>query len=330
MTALNKTTASPLMVTIAFATVYLVWGSTYFFISVAVLAGMPPLVLGTIRFIVAGLLMLTWCIVKGDKVWNLKNIGHSAVSGLLLLLIGNGVVMWVEKSMASAVVAIMVSAAPIWTVLLDKRNWRENFNSSFTIIGLVVGFAGMLLLFGEQFLDAMHSSKNATNTIGVVLLIIGSICWTGGSLYSKYNSGNIPARVNIAWQMLSAGIAFIPVSLASGEWHGLDLAVLPVKAWFALGYLVVFGSIAAFSAYVWLMGVRPATQVSTYGYVNPVIAVVLGIVFASEHVSLMQIGGLVVILGSVLLINLAKYRKQKPSPGPEKQPSENDLKVACD
>lgn len=330
MTALNKTTASPLMVTVAFATVYLVWGSTYFFISVAVLGGMPPLVLGTIRFLVAGLLMLTWCIAKGDKVWNLKNIGHSAVSGLMLLLIGNGVVMWVEKSMASAVVAIMVSAAPIWTVLLDKRNWRENLSSSFTIIGLIVGFAGMLLLFGEQFLDAMHASKNAANTIGVVLLIIGSICWTGGSLYSKYNSGNIPARVNIAWQMLAAGIAFIPVSLASGEWHGLDLMAIPAKAWFALSYLVVFGSIAAFSAYVWLMGVRPATQVSTYGYVNPVIAVVLGIVFASEHVSLIQIGGLVVILGSVLLINLAKYRKAKPTPEAEKQPEPNGLKVACD
>jgi len=302
--------ASTLMVIIAFATVYLVWGSTYFFIRMAI-HGMPPLLMGAIRFTTAGLLMLIWCIIKGEKIFIWRSLINSAIVGILLLGIGNGIVIWVEQTLPSAMVAILVSAAPIWFVLLDRQNWAINFKSRSTITGLIIGFIGVILLFGEQ-LDGMLTGNDVSLKIfPMLLLIIGSMSWSGGSLYAKHHPSEGSAAVNVAWQMIIAGLLFIPGSLLNREFTGLNFALIPGQSWFALLYLILFGSIAAFSAYVWLLKVRSATQVSTYAYVNPVIAVILGVIFADEHITVLQITGLVVILGSVLLINLAKYRGKK-------------------
>ncbi|SDP47956.1 Permease of the drug/metabolite transporter (DMT) superfamily [Mucilaginibacter sp. OK268] len=302
--------ASPLMVIIAFATVYIVWGSTYFFIKMAV-DGFPPMLLGALRFLTAGILLLTWCKIKGEQIFIKRNIIHAAVTGFLLLVIGNGAVIWVEQTLPSAMVAIMVSSAPIWFVLFDKQNWRVNFKSTSTIVGLVIGFAGVVLLFSEQIRGLFDSSVGLSKLPGMLLLLIGAMSWASGSLYSKYNNTQGSASVNTAWQMLAAGFIFLPSSFFNHEVQNLQWQNIPTHSWLALLYLIVFGSIAAFSAYVWLLQVRPATQVSTYAYVNPVIAVILGVLFAHESITLLQVGGLVIILGSVLLINLSKYRKEK-------------------
>ncbi|HVS93367.1 MAG TPA: EamA family transporter [Mucilaginibacter sp.] len=320
----NSNKAAPtLMVLIAFATVYLVWGSTYFFIRMAI-HGLPALLMGAMRFFTAGLLVLLWCVAKGEKIFIKKSLINSAIVGLLLLLVGNGIVIWVEQVLPSAMVAILVSAAPIWFVLLDKPNWSNNFRSRSTVTGLIIGFAGVILLFGEQ-LEGMFSGGNVgTKLLYMALLIIGSISWSAGSLYSKHHPSEGSAAVNVAWQMIIAGIAFVPGSLLNHEFTSLHLAEVPAQSWFALGYLILFGSIAAFSAYVWLLQVRPATHVSTYAYVNPVIAVILGTLFANEHISLPQIGGLAIILVSVLLINLSKYRSKRDSAN-EHEPKKNEI-----
>jgi drug/metabolite transporter (DMT)-like permease len=310
MLATNQKPASPLMVIIAFATVYVVWGSTYFFIRIAV-HDIPPLLLGALRFFTAGLLLLVWCAIKGEKIFVKTNILHAAVSGVLLLCVGIGTVIWCEQTLPSAVVAIMVSAAPIWFVLLDKQKWSENFKSRSTIIGLLIGFAGVILLFSEQIIKSLSTPGSGSKLTAMLLLAVASIAWPLGSLYSKYKATQGSASVNTAWQMLIAGLIFIPGSLLHGEIQHIVWQNISSGAWLALIYLILFGSIAAFSAYVWLLQVRPATQVSTYAYVNPVIAVILGIFFAHENISLLQIVGLIIILGSVLLINLAKYRKEK-------------------
>lgn len=310
MTANPSKTASPLLVILAFATVYIVWGSTYFFIQMAI-HGFPPLLLGAMRFITAGVLVLAWCIIKGEKIFIRKSIINSAIVGILLLVGGNGVVIWVEQTLPSAMVAILVSSAPIWFVLLDKQNWSVNLRNRSTIAGLIIGFAGVILLFGEQLSGMFAGSSVGSKLPSMLLLVFGSIAWSSGSLYSKHNPSEGSSMVNVAWQMIIAGLIFIPGSLLNHEFNNLQLQQVPAHAWLALAYLIVFGSIAAFSAYVWLLQVRPATQVSTYAYVNPVIAVILGMLFAREHISLMQITGLVIILGSVLLINLSKYRKEK-------------------
>ncbi|GAC1313344.1 MAG: EamA family transporter [Mucilaginibacter sp.] len=300
--------ASSLLVIVAFATVYIVWGSTYFFIKVAVGGGFPPFLLGAIRFFTAGLLLMSWCAIRGEKIFVAKNILYSAVTGILLLFVANGAVIWSEQTLPSGMVAILVSSTPIWFVLLDKANWHINLKSRATIIGLLIGFAGVFLLFSEQIGSSGMSSKNLP---WMLLLLVGSVAWASGSLYSKYKSSEGSVQVNTAWQMIAAGVVFAPASVIHNEIIGFHWQSLPANSWYALIYLILFGSIAAFSAYVWLLQVRPATQVSTYAYVNPVIAVILGIVFAGESISLIQIAGLFVILGSVLLINLTKYRKSR-------------------
>ncbi|WP_439583412.1 EamA family transporter [Dyadobacter bucti] len=301
-------TPSTAMVVLAFATVYIVWGSTYFFIQRA-LAGLPPFTLGAIRFIAAGLLMMTWSVLQGEKLFSWQNMKPAIVTGLLLLFIGNGVVIWVEQFLPSAMVAIMLSSSPLWFVALDKSKWQENFSNKSTIAGLIIGFAGVVLLFSERIMNSFSSLNSSRDLFAMLLVILGSIAWSGGSLYSKYKTGSSSATVNSTWQMLAAGIAFIPGALISGELQNIDFQAVPLNTWLATGYLVIFGSIIGFSAYVWLLKVQPATKVSTYAYVNPVVAVLLGIFFAKESISQIQIIGLIVILGSVLLINLHKYRK---------------------
>jgi Permeases of the drug/metabolite transporter (DMT) superfamily len=303
-------TASPVMVVIAFAIVYIVWGSTYFFIQKAI-ASFPPMLLGAIRFIIAGGLLMAWCAIRGEKLWNWQQIKTAAISGLLMLGVGNGGVIWAEQTLPSSLVAVLVSSAPIWFVLLDTPKWKENFSSRSTLIGLVVGFIGVILLFSEQATAALGKG-NSVQVIGLIILILAAMSWAGGSLFSKYKSSG-SATTNTAWQMMAAGLAFLPGSFINNEWSGFELSEVTGSSWFAVIYLITMGSLAGFSAYVWLLQVRPATQVSTYAYVNPVVAVLLGVLFAGEHMTFLQILGLAVILTSVLLINLAKYRSEKPT-----------------
>lgn len=272
---------------------------------------MPPFLLGAIRFTTAGLILMGWCVVKKKKIFVLKDILNAAVTGLLLLFVGIGIVIWAERTMPSGLVAILVSSSPIWIVLLDKSHWAINLKNKATIIGLVIGFAGVILLFSEQIGNLFNGSGAQSKLPWMLLLLLGTIAWSVGSLYSKHNPTSVSASVNTAWQMIIAGVAYMPMSLVHGEFNHLNLHSIQINSWLGVLYLIVFGSIAAYSAYVWLLQVRPATQVSTYAYVNPVIAVILGVVFAGEHISLIQLGGLLIILCSVLLINLAKYRKEK-------------------
>jgi drug/metabolite transporter (DMT)-like permease len=305
----SKKEASTLMVIIAFAIVYLVWGSTYFFIQKAV-RDIPPFIVGALRFFTAGLILLAWCIYKKEKLWDPQQIKVAAITGVLLLFIGNGAVIWAEQNLASSLVAVLVSAAPLWFVLFDAPKWKENFKSRPTITGLIIGFAGVIMLFSERVAAALSTSQSMMQVAGLILLIFGSMSWAGGSLYSKYKSSGSHV-VSAMWQLLAAGIVFGITSLAFNEWKDLHWQRVSTVAWLSVVYLTIMGSLAAYSAYVWLLHVRPATQVSTYAYVNPVVAVLLGVFFAGEHMTLLQLSGLAVILTSVLLINLAKQKKEK-------------------
>lgn len=306
-TTLNQK-APALLVLLAFATVFIVWGSTYFFIGMAV-HGFPPMLLGAVRFLTAGTIMLIWSKIKGEKIWIKKDVINAGISGFFILFMAIGVVIWVEQKLPSALVAIMVSVNPIWFVILDKPNWRTNLKNKFTVWGLLIGFTGVLLLFGESLFKSLSGNVDKSMLSGLALLLVGPVAWSGGSLYSKkHTSGNFSTRLNTAWQMLIAGLFFIPAAMAHHEFSSFHINAVPLQSWLAIAYLIVFGSIAAFTAYVWLLQVRPATQVSLHSYVNPVIAVLLGVSFADESISGLQVFGLIVILFSVLLINLPKYK----------------------
>jgi len=315
MASVANKPVSTAKVVLAFAIVYIVWGSTYFFIRLAV-QHIPPMLVGAMRFLLAGGLMLLWCVFTGEKIFVWRNIRPSIVSGLLLLFFGNGILIWSEQFLPSSLAAILLASGPIWFVLLDKSKWQENFRSKETITGLLIGFAGIILLFGEPLLHSLSngastgaaSGGNKAEIIAMIVLIFGSISWASGSLYSKYKSTASSNSVNAGWQMLAAGIVFVPASFLRGEWTGFHWQDVTSSSWLSILYLVTMGSLAGYSAFVWLLRVRSATQVSTHAYVNPVVAVLLGVFFAGESLSGVQLLGLAIILGSVLLINLAKYR----------------------
>ncbi|HKO80620.1 MAG TPA: EamA family transporter [Chitinophagaceae bacterium] len=307
--SLVKKEASPLMIVIAFGIVYIVWGSTYFFIQKAI-EHIPPFLMGAIRFVVAGILLMLWCALKKEKLFNPAQIKHAAITGVMLLFLGTGAVIWAEKTLPSSLVGMLVASEAIWLVMIDKANWKTNFKSGKTLLGLLIGFAGVLLLFSESSIKLASQAGGSEAIIGFIVLVIGTISWAGGSIYSKNKSFG-SSTVNSAWQMLVAGLVFIPASLLNNEWTDFQWQAVPASSWLSVLYLVVMGSLAGYSAYVWLLSVRPVTQVGTHVYVNPVVAVLLGVFFAGEKLSWMQVLGLGIILISVLLINLAKYKQSK-------------------
>jgi len=293
----------------AFAVIYVVWGSTYFFILLAI-QHMPVTVMGALRFLTAGLLMLGWCLANGEKLWKWKNILSAFFIGLLLLFVGNGAVAWSEQFLPSSVVAVFLASAPIWFVLLDYSKWKANFSSPSIIAGLATGFIGIILLFKEKMGLIFSGNGNKWEMISIGALVIGSVAWVSGSLYSKYKPTSFSGTLNSGWQMMGAGLAYVIVGGLRGDWSNFNWGKVPGSAWLAVVYLVTMGSLVGYSSYVWLLKVRPATQVSTHAYVNPVVAVLLGVFFANEKISPLQITGLAVILAGVLLVNLARYRSK--------------------
>ncbi|MFT3950239.1 MAG: EamA family transporter [Agriterribacter sp.] len=293
----------------AFAVIYIVWGSTYFFIQIAV-HHMPVTVMGTFRFITAALLMLGWCVFNKEKIFVWRDIRSAFFTGLLLLFIGNGAVAWSEQYLASSLVAVFIASSPVWFVVLDYSKWRENFANRLTILGILLGFAGIFFLFGENLQQALSATANKWELVSLGALTIGSISWAAGSLYGKYKPTSFSGALNSGWQMMGAGLAYAITGLLRHDWDKFNFRAVAPSGWGAILYLVTMGSLVGYSSYVWLLKVRPATQVSTHAYVNPVVAVLLGVFFANEKITPIQLTGLTIILGGVLLVNLAKNRKR--------------------
>ncbi len=293
-------------VIIAFAIVYIVWGSTYFFIQSSE-RGFPPFLLGALRFFASGFILLAWCALKKHQLVYRPQMKTSFIVGNLLLFIGNGAIIWAEIELPSSFVAVLVSATPIWFVLFDGRNRKTNFNNKHIIIGILTGFLGVILLFGEKIFSKISPGANEIQLISIGVVVIGNISWSVGSLYSKYNaSGN--TMVGAAWQMIFAAISFSILAACTGEMNHFHFRDVQLRAWLSVIYLVTMGSLAGYSAYIWLLQVRTATQVSTNSYVNPVVAVLLGVFFGGETINLLQTGALAIILFSVFIINFDKYR----------------------
>ena len=212
---------------------------------------------------------------------------------------GNGAVTWVEQYLPSGLAAIIVATVPLWFVLLDKRQWSFYFSNKGIILGLLIGFAGVILLFAGKAAANIFDSK--IKIISLFVLIIGTLGWTAGSLYSKYKKMEGSTMMKVAIQMLAAGIAFAITGLISGEQKTFVLSNVSATSVGALLYLIVFGSLIGYLAYMWLLSVRPASLVGTYAYVNPVVAVFLGWAFVNETISTQQMIGLGVIITGVAI-----------------------------
>lgn len=292
-----------MQVVIAYFLIYVVWGSTYYFIGVC-LCDLPPFVLGAVRFSVAGGALLAVCRWRGERLLNKKLVLKSAVCGIVLLFIDQAVIMFAQRFVCSSLVAIVASSTAVWIMLLDVPAWRRNFKSLATVSGMLLGFLGVALLYAEQLLT--EGQNGAHSEYGVLLLVGGCVSWACGTLYSKYGSyaeEEVGGLAGAAWQMVSASVVFGLCAGVTDGFADVDLPSVSMSTWLSLAYLIIFGSLMAYTAYVWLLKVRPASEVATHAYVNPVVAVVLGAGLGGERVTAVQLAGLAVILLSLALVN---------------------------
>ena len=285
----------------AYLMIYVVWGSTYYFIGTA-LQGFPPFLLGGMRFCTAGLLLLLAGRARGEDIFRGPLVRKSAVSGIILLFVDMAVVMLAQQYLSSSLVAIIASSTAIWIIALDVPMWRRNFRSISVLAGIAAGFLGVGLLFAEQLGREEGGGQGAH---GILLLVFGCVSWALGTLYAKYRSCAEEAVNTVggaAWQMLAAGVMFWCWALVRKEPENMDWEEVPASAWLSLLYLVLFGSVLAYTSYIWLLKVRPAAEVGTHAYVNPLVAVVLGCAAGGEGMTWARMAGLFIILGSIALV----------------------------
>lgn len=294
------------LVLAAFAAVYLIWGSTYLAILLAIKT-IPPLLMAGSRFIIAGLILLAYALLKGERIPDIKSLWKISLAGILMLSVGNALVAWIEQYLPSGLVAILVATVPLWFVLLDKRQWKFHFSNKQIVLGLIVGFAGVVLLFAGKGSADLFDSR--MKIISLALMLVCTIGWTVGSLYSKYQQIQGSTLMKVAIQMLAAGIVNFVAGFATKEHQGFILKNISWESVGALAYLIVMGSLVAYMAYVWLLSIRPASLVGTYAYVNPVVAVFLGWLIADEHVNTQKIIGLVIVIAGLVIVNFSKEKK---------------------
>lgn len=288
---------------LAFGAIYLVWGSTYLAILFA-LETMPPLLMSGFRFLAAGILLYGWCLIKGEKMPDFSSFYKNAISGILMLGGGTFSVVWAEQYISSSLAAIIVTTVPFWFVVLDRKQWTYYFSNKQIITGLLVGFTGVMLLIG--FNESELHKNSYKQWLGILVLIAGGIAWVSGSLYSKYKHTNSPVIVNATIQLLVAGMVCLLASVLSQESKNFYFGNVSANSFWAVAYLVVFGSLITYLCYLWLLKTQSTVQVSTYVYVNPVVALLLGVLIAGERMSTVQIFAFIVILAGVYMVNRAK------------------------
>jgi drug/metabolite transporter (DMT)-like permease len=291
----------------AFAGLYIIWGSTYLGIKYAI-ETIPPFLLVAIRFLIAGSVLIAWCIYKGEKLPTGKAFATIGFGGVLMLFVGNGAVSWAEQYLPSGLVAIIVATVPLWFVVLDKRQWNYYFSNKQILLGIIIGFLGVFMLFAGK--GSISLTGSTINIISFFVLIIGAMGWAVGSLYSKYKKVEGSTTMKAAVQMLAAGIFGLVVSFISEEPQTFQFTKITGTSIIAVAYLIVFGSLVGYLSYIWLLSVQPPSIVGTYAYVNPVVAVFLGWLFLHEAFTSSQVFALLIILVGVILVNFRKDQKR--------------------
>jgi len=292
---------------IALLALYIVWGSTYLAIRFAV-ETIPPFFHAGIRFLVSGIILVAWQRGAGQAMPTRKQWISLAIIGCLLLLGGNGLVAWAEQTIPSGVAALVIGSIPLFLVVAEairpggvKPNWQA-------IVGLLVGFAGIFILIGPA---EISGSTIKLDPFGIIALLAACLFWAIGSVYSKHAELPKSTLMSTGGQMLMGSIGLFAVSLATGELHGWDPTGVTTKSILGLVYLILIGSLIGFVSYGWLLQNAPISLVSTYAYVNPIVAVFLGNIFASEPLEPRIWLAAAIIIGSVIFINASKPKVQK-------------------
>lgn len=296
---------SPATIWAALGAVYVIWGTTYLAIRV-VNETLPPLLSASVRFLVAGSLLYAWTIRRGDREGDRPTRVQwrsAAIVAVLLMLGGNGGVVLAEKTIPSGVAALLVALVPLWMALLDRMFFGGHLRGR-AIVGLVAGFGGAALLLGSE-------ASGDVDLVGMLFVVGASLSWAMGSLYSR--KAPLPKRpfVGMGMEMLVGGIALAVVGIATGELGQVHVSQFSRASLIGLLYLIVFGSWVAFTAYLWLLRVARTSLVSTYAYVNPVVAVFLGWSFLDEQVGLRTlIAGAVIVASVAIIISAGGARRE--------------------
>lgn len=281
----------------AFAAVYVIWGSTYLGILYAI-DTMPPFLMAGVRFLVAGAVVYAWVRMRGAARPTIRHWRSAIVSGVLLLVGGNGAVVWAELTVPSGIVALIIAMTPVWMVLLEWVRLRDARPTNGVLAGLGLGLAGMALLIGPDTLrgDGPFPLASALVVLG------GSLAWAAGSIHARGAERSPQPLLSTGMQMLAGGAGLVCLGAVLGEPNRVDLATISLRSWGGLAYLIVFGSLVGYTCYIWLLRVSTPAHVSTYAYVNPIVAVFLGWAFAGEAVTSRELAGAAVIITAVALI----------------------------
>lgn len=296
----------------AFAAVYIIWGSTYLGIRYAI-ETLPPFLMAATRFLIAGPILFAWMLRKSGERPTLIQWRSAAIVGALLLLGGNGGVTWAEQHVTSSFTALVVGAMPLWMVILGWLVFGHGRPTGVMAVGLAVGLAGVLLLVGPaELMGGEH-----VETAGVVAVLIATLCWATGSLYSRRASLPKNPLLSTGMEMIAGGVLLLVVGLLSGEAADLNLSNVSLKSITALAYLTFFGSLVAFTAYIWLLNNTTTARASSYAYVNPVVALFLGWTLAGEPLTARTIIAAAIIIASVIVITSYRAQGAKvPKPRP--------------
>lgn len=287
---------------VAFAAIYLVWGSTYLAISYAV-ETLPPFLMAGTRFLVAGSAMYVWARVRSAPAPARAEWRGAALIGALLLMGGNGGVVWAETRIPSGLAALLVATVPLWMVLIEW--WGGGARPTRRVVaGLIVGFVGLALLIGP----ADFLGGDAVDLLGTGAVLVGSLSWAFGSVISRRVSLPESPLLGTGMEMLAGGALLMLAGTVLGEWGRFDAAAASRESILGLLYLIGAGSWIGFTAYVWLLRHVEVSKVATYAYVNPVVAVVLGWAIAGERLTARTLAATVVIVIGVVFITAGRRR----------------------
>jgi drug/metabolite transporter (DMT)-like permease len=304
------------LVLVAFAAVYVVWGSTYLAIRVGI-ESFPPFVLAGLRHLTAGLLLYPFVRWKTGVRPTATNWRAAVVTGFLLLFVGNGGVSWAEQRVPSGITALLVATVSLWLVIVDWLRPGGVRPVPKVVIGLLMGFAGTALLVGPSRLGG----SERVDPGGAAVLAFASFAWACGSLYSKHGGMPSSPMLGVAMQSLAGGVILLVAAMFTGEFQAFHLAAISLRSWIALGYLILFGSGIGFTAYIYILHKSTPARVSTYAFVNPVVALFLGWLIAGEAITLRTVLAAAVILTAVILVitdphpGSSRVKEPVPSPG---------------
>ena len=304
----------------AFVALYVIWGSTYLAIRFAI-ETLPPFLMAGVRFVIAGLTLFVWARVRGARAPSVRQWGAAALIGGLLLLGGNGAVVWAEQRVPSGIASLLVATVPLWMVLVDWLRPGGRRPALGVAAGLLLGMVGLALLVG---LDDLRGG-GGVDLLGALVLTLGSMSWAIGSIAAKHIELPSDPLAATGLEMLCGGVLLLVLAALTGQFGAFHASAVSVRSLVSLGYLITFGSLVGFTAYIWLLGVVAPAKVATYAYVNPVVAVLLGWAFASEPLTARMLVAAAVIIAAVALITVAQSRAapSRSAPAPEPSPDEH-------